>query len=92
MAVDAEQPHVGLKGLPNVDSDARLLDSLVTAWPSLQRTARTLSGSGGVSDGDDLLAEAIARTLPRWRAGRVDDPAAYVYRTMVNLANKRWRR
>ena len=56
----------------------------------LRRLARLLVGDADVAD--DLVGEAIARTLPRWRLGRVDDGAAYVHRTMVNLAARRWRR
>jgi len=58
--------------------------------PALQRVARLLVGGGDVAD--DLVAEAIARTLPRWRAGTVADPVAYLRRVVVNLARRRWRR
>ncbi len=56
----------------------------------VQRIARLLVGDP--DEADDLVAEAIARTLPRWRAGAVDDCPAYLRRVMVNLASRRWRR
>lgn len=37
-------------------------------------------------DPDDLLQEAIARVLRRWRLTDLDEPGAYLRRTMVNLA------
>ncbi len=56
----------------------------------IQRMARVLVGDP--DDAADLVADAIARTLPRWRAGRVRDVGAYVHRVTVNLAARRWRR
>ncbi|MCP3912655.1 MAG: sigma-70 family RNA polymerase sigma factor [Actinomycetia bacterium] len=47
---------------------------------------------GDPEDAADLVAEAIANTLPRWRAGQVRDVGAYVHRVTVNLAARRWRR
>jgi RNA polymerase sigma factor (sigma-70 family) len=44
------------------------------------------------ADAEDLVAEAIARSLPRWRTGQVGDVSAYVRRVTVNLASSRWRR
>ncbi|HUF96616.1 MAG TPA: sigma factor [Ilumatobacter sp.] len=58
--------------------------------PRIQRVALLLVGDRSVAD--DLVAEAVARTLPRWRAGGVADPAAYLRRVVVNLASRRWRR
>ena len=73
-----------------LQSDAGFVEMLGAELPRLQRVARLLVGSGEVAD--DLVAEAIARTLPKWRSGTVADPAAYVRRVLVNLANRRWRR
>lgn len=76
---------------PSTDAtDAGLLAALDGDLGRIRRTARLLVGDPEVAD--DLVGEAIARTLPRWRAGSVDDAAAYVRRTVVNLASRRWRR
>ncbi len=71
-------------------SDCDLLDVLGAALPRMQRTARLLVGSGPAAE--DLLAEAMARTLPRWRRGAVDDVAGYLHRVMLNLAVRGWKR
>lgn len=73
-----------------LQNDAGFVEMLGAELPRLQRVARLLVGTGDVAD--DLVAEAIARTLPKWRSGTVADPAAYVRRVLVNLANRRWRR
>jgi RNA polymerase sigma-70 factor (sigma-E family) len=41
---------------------------------------------------EDAVAEALARTWPRWRDGAVDDPRAYVRRAVVNELRGRARR
>lgn len=71
-------------------NDLGFVEMLGAELPRLQRVARLLVGAGEVAD--DLVAEAIARTLPKWRIGTVADPAAYVRRVLVNLVNRRWRR
>jgi len=40
----------------------------------------------------DVVADAFARMYPHWRRGRVDDPAAYLRRAVVNGVRGRWRR
>lgn len=47
------------------------LEGLADQLPRLQRLARLLAGQR--HDADDLLADALAATYPRWRDGRVDD-------------------
>lgn len=71
-------------------SDDRFLDELSTVMPRLQRLARLLTGSA--QDAEDLVAEAVARTLPHWRAGAVADPASYLRRVTMNLAGRGWKR
>ena len=70
--------------------DDGLLMVLAGELPRIQRIARLLTGDPDAAD--DIVAEAIARTLPRWREGAVDDGAAYLRRVVVNLCARRWRR
>jgi RNA polymerase sigma-70 factor (sigma-E family) len=71
-------------------ADGELLDVIEAELARLQRLARSLTGNREAAE--DLVAEAIVRTLPRWRAGTVDDPASYLRRVVVNLAAGRGRR
>jgi RNA polymerase sigma-70 factor (sigma-E family) len=71
-------------------SDADLVDALASDMPRLRRMARVLVGDADAAD--DLVSDAIARTLPQWRKGSIDEPGAYVRRAVVNLASRRWRR
>ena len=41
---------------------------------------------------EDAVAEALARTWPRWRSGGIDDPRAYIRRAIVNELRGRARR
>jgi RNA polymerase sigma-70 factor (sigma-E family) len=70
--------------------DVRFVAVLKDALPRVQRVALLLVGDRSAAD--DLVAEAVARTLPKWRAGGVADPAAYLRRVVANLASRRWRR
>lgn len=56
----------------------------------LHRLACLLIGDAHVAD--EMTAEVFARVLPVWRAGRVDDPLAYLRRAIVNEARSRHRR
>ncbi len=89
---DVEGPasHIEIEAVGAPASDVGFVEMLGTELPRLQRIALLLVGDAHVAD--DLVAEAIARTLPKWRAGTVSEPAAYVRRVLVNLANRRWRR
>jgi RNA polymerase sigma-70 factor (sigma-E family) len=75
---------------PTAGSDAEFTDALEDELGRIRRMACVLVGDAELAD--DLVGEAIARTLPRWRAGRVEDCGAYVRRVVVNLASRRWRR
>ncbi len=69
------------------------LDLLVRLGPDLPRLARIARLLVGDPDAaDDLVAEAIARTLPRWRSGDVAEAGSYVRAVVVHLARRRWRR
>jgi RNA polymerase sigma-70 factor (sigma-E family) len=54
------------------------------------RLAYTMTGDVGIAE--DVVAEAFARTYERWSKGKVDDPGAYVRRTVVNEVRSTWRR
>lgn len=41
---------------------------------------------------EDAVAEALARTWPRWRGGGIEDPKAYIRRAIVNELRGRARR
>ncbi len=58
--------------------------------PRLQRLARLLVGD--VDSAEDVVAEAIARTLPMWRKGDIDDLGAYLRRVVVSVVSRRWQR
>jgi RNA polymerase sigma-70 factor (sigma-E family) len=70
--------------------DLDFVGALAAHLPRLQRTVRLLTADADAAE--DVVAEAIARAWPHWRAGRIADPAAYVRRVAVNLALRRWRR
>jgi RNA polymerase sigma-70 factor (sigma-E family) len=55
---------------------------------SLLRSGYLLIGDRGIAE--DLLQEALLRTLRRWRTAQ-QAPAAYTRRVMINLANDHWR-
>jgi RNA polymerase sigma-70 factor (ECF subfamily) len=49
--------------------------------------------TGDLGEAQDVVQEAFARALGRWRTvGMLDDPAAWVRRVAINLAVSRWRR
>ncbi len=46
---------------------------------------------GDAAEAEDLVADAYARAWPRLARGKVDDPLAYLRRSVVN-ATKSWKR
>lgn len=67
-----------------------LIDALGTDLDRVRRYARLVHRTA--EDADDAVADGIARMLPRWRAGRVADPVAYLRRAVANRAAGSWRR
>jgi RNA polymerase sigma-70 factor (sigma-E family) len=88
---ECASPLVGRRGSAHLStSDADFVEVLRLELPRVQRIARLLTGSADAAD--DVVSEAIARSLPRWRAGGIDDGPAYLRRVVVNLSTRRWRR
>lgn len=58
--------------------------------PRVQRIARLMVGDADAAE--EVVAEAVARMLPRWRADAIDDCGAYLRQVVVNLVRRRWRR
>ena len=89
--VEGAASHIEIEpvGAPPT-SDLGFVEMLGGELPRLQRVARLLVGDADVAD--EMVAEAIARTLPKWRSGTLVEPAAYARRVLINLANRRWRR
>ena len=59
-------------------------------WDALARTATLLAGSR--ASGEDLMQEALIRTLTSWNRVDPDRALAYTRRVMANLCTDRWRR
>lgn len=70
--------------------DTELIDALGGDLDRVRRVALIIVGDQHRAD--DLVADALTVVLPRWRSGAVSEPYAYLRRTMVNLAAKRWNR
>jgi RNA polymerase sigma-70 factor (sigma-E family) len=63
-------------------------DFMAARYASLLRTAYLLTQDRALAE--DLLQTALAKCWPGWR--RIDDPAPYVHRTLVNTYIAWWRR
>jgi RNA polymerase sigma-70 factor (sigma-E family) len=48
--------------------------------------------SGDRDRAEDLVADAFVKLYRRWRRGGIDNPRAYLRRTVVNESNSRYRR
>jgi RNA polymerase sigma-70 factor (sigma-E family) len=58
--------------------------------PALLRFGYVLTGSP--QEAEDLVQDALAKSLRRWRRVRADNPVAYTRRVMINTHVTRWRR
>jgi len=64
-------------------------DFVAAALPGLLRFGHVLTGDP--REAEDLVQEALARSLRRWRWVRGEDAVPYVRRAMVNTHISRWR-
>lgn len=46
---------------------------------------------GDASNAEDVVAEAFARMYPAWQKGQIQDPPAYLRRTIANQIRGEWR-
>jgi RNA polymerase sigma-70 factor (sigma-E family) len=76
--------------VPETDGGECFGDFVAGALPALLRFGHVLTGSP--QEAEELVQEALAKSLRRWRRVRADDPLAYVRRVMVNTHVTQWRR
>jgi RNA polymerase sigma-70 factor (sigma-E family) len=69
-------------------NDEGFREFVTVRYGELLRTAYLLTG--GRQSAEDLLQNALVRVMRRW--SRIDDPMAYLHRTMVNQLISGWRR
>ena len=70
-----------------VEADDGFVAALGAELGRVQRVARLLVADADVAE--ELVAEAVARSLPHWRSGGLEDAGAYLRRVVVNLAARR---
>jgi RNA polymerase sigma-70 factor (sigma-E family) len=63
---------------------------VTAALPGLLRFGHLLTGSP--HEAEDLVQEALGKTMRHWNRSRPEDPVAYVRRVMVNTHLTAWRR
>jgi RNA polymerase sigma-70 factor (sigma-E family) len=77
--------------VPKPEPGSESFGEFVTAaLPTLLRFGHVLTGSR--PEAEDLVQEALAKSMRRWHRVSIDDPVAYVRRVMVNTHLTRWRR
>jgi RNA polymerase sigma-70 factor (sigma-E family) len=65
-------------------------DFVARSLPALLRFGYVLTGSP--QEAEDLVQDALAKSLRRWRRVQADNPVAYTRRVMINTHLTRWRR
>jgi RNA polymerase sigma-70 factor (sigma-E family) len=69
---------------------ANFAEFVAQSLPALLRFGHVLTGDP--REAEELVQEALAKSLRRWRRVRADDPVAYVRTVMVNTHRSQWRR
>jgi RNA polymerase sigma-70 factor, ECF subfamily len=82
--------QVGRRATNESDVDDDLTDFIRSRHAAFVRRAVLLVGDHGAAE--DLVQEALARLWLGSRHGRIDNPEAYVMRSLVNASISRWRR
>jgi RNA polymerase sigma-70 factor (sigma-E family) len=77
------------KNMPDL-GDSNFEEFAAGTLPAFLRFGYVLTGSP--EEAEDLVQEALAKSLRRWRRVSADDPVAYVRKVMVNTHLTRWRR
>jgi RNA polymerase sigma-70 factor (sigma-E family) len=79
------------KAVPGPDlGGSNFEEFTASTLPALLRFGYVLTGSP--EEAEDLVQEALAKSMRRWRQVSADDPVAYVRKVMVNTHVTRWRR
>jgi hypothetical protein len=79
------------RAVPDTDRGRDSFSEFVAgALPGLLRFGHVLTGSP--QEAEELVQDALARCLRRWRRVRPDDPVAYARRVMVNSQVTGWHR
>jgi RNA polymerase sigma-70 factor, ECF subfamily len=89
------EPDEPLRGVTRVgDSAGRANDARELYIASFTRLVRVVALVGGdPAEAEDIVQEAFARLLPRWRVvAEYDDPEAWVRKVAFRLLSKRRRR
>jgi len=77
--------------VPDTDAGGADFTEFVDAsLPALLRFGYVLTGSA--QEAEDLVQDALAKSLRRWRRVQADNPVAYTRRIMVNTHITRWLR
>src|SRR5215469_15891249 len=77
--------------VPETDAGAADFAEFVDeSLPALLRFGYVLTGSA--QEAEDLVQDALAKSLRRWGRVQADNPVAYTRRVMINTHLTRWRR
>jgi RNA polymerase sigma factor (sigma-70 family) len=77
--------------VPETDAGGEDFTEFVAgSLPALLRFGYVLTGSP--QEAEDLVQDALAKSLRRWRRARADNPVAYTRRVMINTHLTWWRR
>jgi RNA polymerase sigma-70 factor (sigma-E family) len=77
--------------VPETDAgDADFMEFVDESLAALLRFGYVLTGSA--QEAEDLVQDALAKSLRRWRRVQADNPVAYTRRIMINTQLTRWRR
>ncbi|HEY7147012.1 MAG TPA: SigE family RNA polymerase sigma factor [Streptosporangiaceae bacterium] len=77
--------------MPETDPGGETFSEFVAgSLPALLRFGHVLTGDP--LEAEELVQDALARSLRRWRRKGADNPLAYVRRVMINTHLTQWRR